>query len=110
MLIICHMPAWARLQPWVDGLALQREHGERTLVHAPQRLLAREALQRFDAERELAQRQRPLCPEPARAEALDVRRRGVLRTVNDAQVLAPPAFDGGLHEPARAAHDELQAR
>ena len=44
-------------QPWVDRLALQRQHAEDALVHAIERLVAHEPLERLDAERELAQRE-----------------------------------------------------
>ena len=42
------------LQSRVDGLALQRQHTEDTLMDSVERLVTREALQRLDAERELA--------------------------------------------------------
>ncbi len=48
-------------QPRVDRLALQRQHAEHALVDAAQRLAADEALERLDAERELAQGQRALA-------------------------------------------------
>src|SRR5690242_12803857 len=78
----------------VDRLAFQRQHPEDALVDAPQRLHPREALQRLDTERELAQRQRALCRQAARAEPLQVVRGRVLRTVDDAQVLLPAALHG----------------
>src|SRR6266511_666071 len=64
------------LQPRVDGLALRCEDREAALVHAPQRLLAHELLERLDAKCELACGERPLCTEselPGR-KALELRR------------------------------------
>ena len=52
-------------EPRVDRLALEREDAEDALVDAAERLAAHEALERFDAERELAQRERSLRREPA---------------------------------------------
>ena len=94
------------LQPRVDGLALEREHGEHALVHAVERLAAHEALERLDAEAELAGGERALAAEPASAEPLDLARIGVLGAVDDAQVLASAALDPGLDEALAAAGDE----
>lgn len=44
-----------RLQPRVDGLALEREDAEDALVDAVEGFLLDEAMQGFDAERELAE-------------------------------------------------------
>ena len=68
-----------------------------------------EALERLDAERELAQRERALRPERRAAQPLEVLRRGVLRAVDDPQVLAAAALHRRLHEPALAARDEVAA-
>ena len=55
---------WARpkttpSEPRIDRLALQSEHAEDAFVHPPQRFAFDEAMQRFQAERELAQGERP---------------------------------------------------
>ena len=57
------------LQPGVDGLALEGEHPEHALVHPVERLAGHEPLERLDSEGELAEGQRPLAAEPARAQA-----------------------------------------
>src|SRR4051812_28613865 len=75
-------------QPRIDRLALQGEDGEDALVNPPQGVAGDEALQSLDAERELVQRQRPLRPQAARAEAGEVRLVRVVRAVDDPQVLA----------------------
>src|SRR4051812_24171408 len=59
-------------EPRVDRLALEREHAEAALVHAAERLAADEPLERLDAERELAHRERALRAEGAPAQALEV--------------------------------------
>lgn len=41
-------------QARIDGLALEGEHAEDALVYAPERVLANEAFETLDAERELA--------------------------------------------------------
>ena len=51
------------------GSDSRREHGEHAFVHPPQRLAARDPLQRLQAERVLAQRERRLRPSPACAAA-----------------------------------------
>ena len=58
------------LQPRVHRLALRREHAEHALVHAPERLAPHEPLEPLDAQRELAERERPLGGQPARPQAL----------------------------------------
>src|SRR5215470_20035212 len=85
-------------QPRIDRLALQRQHREYAFMHPPQRLARDEALQRLMAERELAHREIALAGEAARAEANQVLRRIVLRTIDDAQIFAPPYLQGGLNE------------
>jgi hypothetical protein len=50
-----------QLKSRIDRFALEREHPEDALVHAPKRLVAHEALEPFDAERKLAQRERTFC-------------------------------------------------
>ena len=49
-----------RSQPRVHRLRLQRQHPEHRLVHPPQRLLPGQPVEGLQAERVLAQRQRPL--------------------------------------------------
>jgi hypothetical protein len=66
------------LETRVDRLALEREHTEHAFVHAVQRSATDEALERFDAECELAQCQRSLGAEAALAQPLDLTRIGVL--------------------------------
>src|SRR4051794_7231624 len=48
----------ALLQPRIDGLALQGENAEYALVNPPERFSLDEALEPFDPQRELTQRQR----------------------------------------------------
>ena len=96
------------LQPRIDRLALQREDAEHALVHAPERLALHEALEAFDPQRELAQRQRPLPRQPALAQPLEVLGQRVLRPVDDPQVLAPAALDRRLQQATRARRDERQ--
>src|SRR5262245_33486664 len=67
------------LQPRVHRLAFQREDAEDALVDAPEGFPADEALQGFDAEGELAQRERTLGAEAALAEAFQVLGGVVLR-------------------------------
>src|SRR5437764_4832338 len=76
-------------------------------MDAAQRLTADEPLQCLDAERELTKGERPLPAHAARSEALQVLRRGVLRAVDNPQVLAAAALDRRLHQSAAAAGDEL---
>ncbi len=57
-------------EPWIDGLALERQHAEDALIDAAQRLAADEALERLDAEREFANGERALAAEAAGAKTL----------------------------------------
>lgn len=54
----------ALLQPRIDRLALERKHLEDALVHAAQRFLTDEAIERLYAQGELTRRQRALAAEP----------------------------------------------
>ena len=45
---------WLRLEPRVDGLALEREHAEDALVHPGEVLVGYEPVKGLDAESELA--------------------------------------------------------
>src|SRR5437763_2994366 len=67
-------------------------------VHAVERLVADEPLERLQPERELPLRQRALGTEAALAQPLEVLGRGVLAAVDDPQVLAPAALDGRLNQ------------
>jgi hypothetical protein len=62
----------ARLKTWVDRLALEREDAEVALVDAAERLLADEALEPLDAERELAPRERTPGAETAPTEPVEL--------------------------------------
>src|SRR5687768_8237677 len=64
--------ATRRSQSWVHRLALQRQHAEHTLVYAAERLVANEAVERLDPQRELPERQRPLCVQAALAQPRQV--------------------------------------
>src|SRR5881628_543288 len=57
------------LQPRIHGLAFKGEDPEDALVNAIERLAPRESLERFDAQGELAERQRALGRETAGAPA-----------------------------------------
>ena len=58
----------------IDRLALERQHSKDALVNAVKRLLAHEALECLDAQRELAKGERPLQPEPTRSKAFQILR------------------------------------
>src|SRR4051794_21670196 len=96
------------LQPRVHRLALQGQHPERALVHPAQRLPPHEALQPLDPQREFPQGQRALARDAALAETLQVLRQGVFRTVDDPQVLPPPALERRLDEPPPSLRQEIQ--
>ena len=72
------------------GSLSKREDAEDALVHPVQRLARDEALERLDAEGELAEGERALVAEAAFAEADEVRLGGVFGAVDDAEVLAGP--------------------
>lgn len=57
-------------------------------MHAAQRLASNEALQCFHAESKLTHGQRPLSSKAARAEAIELVGLGVVRTIDDAGILA----------------------
>src|SRR5690348_17923777 len=97
-----------RSQSRVHRLRFQGKHGEDGLMYTPERLAAHEALQRLDAQGELTDGEAALGVQPTLAQAIQIRRLGVVGAVDDAQVLAAAALDGGLDEAALAAHDELQ--
>src|SRR5262245_61734782 len=97
-----------RSQPRIDRLALQREHGEAALMDAPQWLAAHEPLQRFHTERKLAQRQRPLGPQGARAQPVEVLRRRVFRAIDDPQILSTATFHGRLYQSTPPLRHEVE--
>src|SRR5215467_9992354 len=90
-------------QPRVDRLGLQRENRENALVHPPQRLAAGDPVEGFQAEGVLAQGQRALVCQSALAQPGQVRRLGVVRPVDDAQVLTAAHLQARLPEPFRPA-------
>src|SRR5437868_6372761 len=96
------------LQPGVDRLALQREDAEHALVHAVERLPAHETLQGLDAERELPDRERALPSQRPGAETGEIRRRRVLRPVDQPEVLAAADLQTGLRDTLAAADDPLR--
>src|SRR5438105_3371629 len=100
---------WCRSsQSRVHRLALQSEHAEDAFVHTPKRLLRHEPLQRLQPQRELARGQRPLGAHAAGPQPLQVLSRGVLRAIDDPQVLPPAALQRGLNEtPLRVARHEV---
>ena len=95
-----------QLQPWVNGLAFQRQDGENHFVDATQRLALDETLQRLMAEEELADCERSLLAETATAQASKMLRRIVLRPAVDAQILRTTALQGRLRQPFAAPGDE----
>ena len=86
------------LQRRIHRFALQRQDAEYAFVDPAQGLAAYKAFQRFDAQSELPPGQRPLSPETALPQTLQVFRLVVIGAVNDAQVFAAPALDGRLHQ------------
>jgi len=67
-----------------------------------------EALQRLDAEGELAEGEGPLGGQPSRAEVLNLLGARVLGATGDSLVLATAAFHGGLHKATTPAGDQLE--
>jgi hypothetical protein len=96
-------------QPGVDRLGLRGQDGEHALVHPPQRLPPGGPLQRLQPERVLAEGQAALSAEVAGAQPVEVLRPGVVRAVDDPQVLPPADLQPRLHQPAPAA-DEVGRR
>src|SRR5258706_13458870 len=86
-------------EPRIDGLALQGENTKDTFVNTPEWFAFNESLKAFHAQGELTHCERPFCAESARTKALEVLRRCVFGSVDDAQVLTSAAFDGGLDQP-----------
>src|SRR5438045_9702512 len=92
----------------MGGLAREREHAEHTFVYTPQRRALDEALQRFDTQRELAERERALAGDATVTQSRQVLRRRILRTIDDAKVLGAAALHRGLHESASSVHDKIE--
>jgi len=79
-------------------------------VHAAQGLTGDEPLERLEPEGELAQREGALAAQRALAQALEGLRRGVLRPVDDPQVLVPAALEGRLGEALAPPGEEVARR
>ena len=60
---------YLNLEPRIDRLAFEGQDAEDAFVNAAKRLAGDESLESFDAERELADRQRSLEPQAAAAKA-----------------------------------------
>ena len=71
------------------------------------RLFANETFKSFDSQGKLPARKRALGTQTTRAQAFQVFRHEVFRSVNDAQLLRPAALDGELRVSASALADEL---
>src|SRR6266511_1944875 len=84
-------------QARVDRLAFQGEQGKDAFVDAARRLALDEALQGLDTQRKFPRGQRTLVAQTALAQPVEVLRQRVVRTVDDAQVLAAPTLQGRLH-------------
>src|SRR5206468_2294741 len=95
------------LQPRVHGLALQGKDAEDALMHPAQRLPADETLQALDAQGELPESEGPLVAQAPVAQPGDVLLRGVVRAVDDPQILPTSALHGGLGETPLAPEDEV---
>ena len=94
------------LQARIDRLALQGEHAEDTLVHAPQRFpAARIARVPRSPTRTLSQRQRALPRQTSLAQPLEMFRQRA-RARHDILGLAAAAFHGRLQKPASVRRHE----
>lgn len=92
-------PYTALLQPRIHRFALQCQYTEHAFVDTSQRLMVHESCEPLQPERELAQCERALAPEPPRPQPLQVLRRRVLGAIDDPQILLTAALDRGLHHP-----------
>src|SRR6267142_2128729 len=95
-------------QPRIDRLAFQSEDAEDALVHAAKRFVANESLEGFDAKGEFSQGERSLAAGAAIAEARKMLVGGVVRPIDDSQILAAAALHGRLDKALAAAHDKFQ--
>src|SRR2546425_10148039 len=66
---------------------LKRQDAEDTLVNASQRLPPDKAIERLDAQREFAKRQRALSSKRPRAKALEIFGQSIFRPVDNPKVL-----------------------
>jgi len=73
------------LKPRIDGLALQRQDAEDTVVSKPRRLPADKALQRLNSQGELPTGERTLHPNVPRAQPFKVFGQKVLGSIDDAE-------------------------
>src|SRR5947208_4731713 len=95
-------------QTWVHRLALQGEDAEHALVDPAQRLPAGEPLQALDAEGELAQGEGALVAQAPVPKSGQVPVGGVVRAVDEPQVLPPPTLHSGLDQPTLTPEDEVE--
>ena len=79
-------------------------------MHPPQRLAVDQPLQRLQAERVLAQRQRALAAQVPLAQPGKVARQRVVGAVDDPQVLPAAHLEARLHEPAARRPGEVGQR
>jgi hypothetical protein len=96
-----------RSKAGIDRLAFHREHAEHALVHPVEGLVSTEPLECLDPESELSDGERALASEVAGSQAIDLVGVGVLGTVDEAEVLATPALNAGLHEAVAPLGDEI---
>ena len=75
------------LQARTDGLALECENTEHALVNTPERFSLHESFEAFDPQRELPKGKRSLTRQPPLPQPLEMLGQGVLRPVNDPQIL-----------------------
>jgi len=75
-------------------------------VDATKGFVPDEAFQGLDAKSELAQGKRALSAKAAGAQTVEMFGKGVLRAVDDAEILAAAAFDARLDDAAAAFFDE----
>lgn len=95
-------------QPRVNRLALQGEDAEDTLMDSPQRFPSDESLQALNSEGELAKGKRPFVAQTAMPQAREIFIGGVVRAIDDPQILRPAALHGGLGESLLSSKDEVQ--
>jgi len=75
-------------------------------MHATQRLATNEAVQGFQAERELPQREPPLGAEAPFPQSLQLAGEGVLRPVDEPEILGATNLQRRLNETFGAASDK----
>src|SRR2546427_1227646 len=91
----------------IHWFTLKRQDAEDTLVNASQRLPPDKALERLDAQREFAKRQRALSSKRPRAKALEIFAQGIFRPVDNPKILAAATFDCGLRHSAPPLGDKV---